>query len=122
MSETCAKLICRIPLATSTGLLILAVWAAGCSGPRASEGGFDSDNPAAKLYAIHDAGEKRDTDSIPHLVQALEDDDPAVRMMAIEALDRVTGTRLGYNPYDTLPERRVAVNRWVQAVDEGQFD
>ncbi len=99
-----------------------ALIASGCSGPRATEGGFDSDNPAAKLYAIHDAGETRDRDTIPHLVEALGDDDPAVRMMAIEALDRVTGTRLGYNPYATLPERRIAEKRWVRAVEAGEFN
>jgi hypothetical protein len=100
----------------------LAAWAWGlhCAvhltacAPRATEGGFESDNPAAQLYAIRQAGERRDAGAVPRLVTALTSDDPAVRMFAIEALDRITGERLGYNPRASLQERDAAVARWVQ--------
>lgn len=84
-----------------------------CSGPPASEGGFDSPDPAAKLYAIVRAGESRDASATVDLIEQLDSDDPAVRMMAIAALERVTGQRLGYRPYDTLAERRMAIERWA---------
>jgi hypothetical protein len=42
-------------------------------------------------------------------------------MMAIHALERITGERLGYNPYASLSKRRLAVERWGEAVKTGQF-
>ena len=94
---------------------------AGCRPPPAREGGFYSDNPASRLYAIRRAGEQRDAGAIRPLVELLDDDDPAVRMFAIQALDRITGTRLGYDAYAPLGDRREAVDRWVAAVKSGQF-
>ncbi|MCE9590534.1 MAG: HEAT repeat domain-containing protein [Planctomycetes bacterium] len=101
-------------------ILILASFLHGC-GPKASEGDFDSDNPAAKLYAIRHAGESGDVSKVPRLVEELDHDDPAVRMMAINALDRLTGERMGYNPYDPPQERRAAIEKWTAAVREGRW-
>lgn len=106
------------------GLLAMCgawVIAASACAPRATEGGFDSDNPSAKLYAIRNAGLNRDRDAVPELVESLSHDDPAVRMMAISALDRITGTRLGYNPFASSHERDAAVKRWEQAARTGDF-
>ncbi len=99
--------------------MILAALAA-CT-PPASEGGFDSPDPASKLYAIQRAGEQQDRAAIPDLVEQLGSDDPAVRMMSINALERITGERLGYNPYGSLPERQDAIEGWAAAVREGKF-
>jgi HEAT repeat protein len=93
----------------------------GCQPPRASEGGFDSPDPASKLYAIHRAGQQRDASAIPHLIEQLNNDDPAVRMYAIEALERITGSRLGYSPYASLMDRNEAVLRWAEAYKAGQI-
>lgn len=101
---------------------MIAMTIMGGCGPKASEGGFDSDNPAAKLYAIRDAGERKDTTAVPQLVEQLDNDDPAVRVFAIEALERITGQRMGYNPNVSRHDRAKAVNRWEQAVRDGQFD
>ena len=108
---------CRIILWS----LCLAMLAA-CSAPPASSGGFDSDNPASRLYAIRRAGENKDRSKIPNLVQELDSDDPAVRMMSINALDRITGQRLGYNPYVDTPARQQAIAAWVKAVNEHRFE
>ena len=91
------------------------------SPPPASAGGFNSPNPAAKLYAIRNAGERKDRSAIPHLVERLIDDDPVVRLFAILALERITDERLGYNPYVSPEFRRDAVERWVEAVRGGRF-
>ena len=91
-------------------------------GPKASQGDFDSDNPAAKLYAIRQAGEAKDRSKIPRLVEQLDSDDESVRMMSIAALDRITGERLGYNAFDPPEERQPAVRRWETAVREHKFD
>jgi HEAT repeat protein len=89
--------------------------------PPASQGDFDSPNPAARLYAIQRAGEQRDASSIPRLVESLNSDDPAVRMFAVQSLERITGERLGYNPYASLADRDAAVERWVAAAKTGAF-
>ena len=106
----------QIFLVIASALLLSA-----CSGPRASEGGFHSDNPAAKLYAIRQAGDNKDASDIAPLVEQLESDDPAVRMFTIEALEQITGTRMGYNPYGSFINRQPAVRKWVEAVNSGQF-
>lgn len=99
-----------------------AVVATSCSpAPRADAGGFDSENPAAKLYAIHEAGEAHQIRSIPDLIAALDSDDPAVRMFAIKALEDMTGQRMGYSPYDPPYRRREAVDRWVAAYHRGDL-
>lgn len=46
------------------------------------------------------------------LVARLEDDDDAVRFFAILALDRMTGTRLGYSYHGPLDQRTRAVQAW----------
>lgn len=43
----------------------------------------------------------------------LASDDPATRLLAIEALDRVTGERLGYDAADPPERRRETLNRWA---------
>lgn len=102
------------------GLLLLLVAATGCT-PSPREGGFDSPDPAAKLYAIVRAGQQRDRSAVPRLIEQLDSDDMAVRMYAIQALERITGTRLGYRYYAPPAQRRQMVQRWVEAHREGRF-
>ncbi|MAE63080.1 MAG: hypothetical protein CMJ18_02305 [Phycisphaeraceae bacterium] len=99
--------------------IIFCLLLLGCAPPPARDGGFHSDDPASKLYAIVRAGSDADHDSIPHLIEQLDHDDPAVRMFAIVALERITGDRLGYNPYAPLHGRRAAVERWTEAYRRG---
>lgn len=101
-------------------LIFLIACVSACA-PRASEGDFDSDNPASKLYAVRAAGESGDVSRVPRLVELLDHDDPAVRMMTINALERLTGERMGYNPYDPPHDRQEAIARWTQAVQEGRW-
>ena len=100
---------------------LLGKSAGGCA-PAKSEGDFYSADPGVKLYAITRAGRERDGSAIPHLIEQLESDDHAVRMYTIIALDRITGTRLGYVHHAPEHERRAAVERWVQAYREGELD
>jgi len=103
------------------GVAAMLVTMAGCSAPPASRGGFDSPNPASRLYAITRAGREKDRSAIPHLIEALDSDDQAVRMYAINALERITGTRRGYRFYDPPARRHRAIQRWVRAYEAGQF-
>lgn len=79
---------------------------------------FDSPEPAARNAAIIKAVESHDTSAVPDLVRMLDSDDPATRLLAINALERITGQTLGYD--DSAPERdrREAVERWQKWVQE----
>ncbi len=100
-------------------LALFACVAPSCASPTAKS--LHADDPAAKLSAIVHAGQTRDRTAIPDLVEQLESDDDAVRMLAINALERITGTRMGYNPYTTAEKRRPAVEKWIESVRQGQF-
>ena len=93
----------------------------GCQGPASQPAHLHAADPASKVYAIIEAGRTKDRSSIPALVEQLESGDPLVRVMAIQALEHITGTRLGYNPYDSVVDRQPAMKRWVEAVREKRF-
>lgn len=95
------------------GMLLLS----GCSGytgPR----GLASDDASQLVPAIKQAAERNDTNSIPILIQKLNHEDPAVRFYAIEALKRLTGQTLGYRYFDDDDDRKAAIARWEQWLDE----
>ena len=102
--------------------VLIASLAAGCSGPRATEGGFDSANPAARMYAIEEAAREGDPTALRELVDQLDCTDPAVRFMAINALQRLTGQTLGYDYRAEAFERREAIDRWEDYVDEQEAE
>lgn len=102
-----------------TCLLVLAVLLlvpASCA-PPAEYGGFDSPHPSAEIFASRRAAVEMDRapENISSLIALLESDDPAVRLVAIMALERLTGTTMGYRHYDPAPARQVGVNRWIEA-------
>lgn len=99
---------------------VVAVALHSC-GPPAIEGGFDSANPAAKMYAIENAVRDGDRTAIKQIIEQLDSDDPAVRALAIAALHRLTGETYGYNHFDPPDVRREAIARWKQAANSGAF-
>ena len=86
----------------------------GCARP---PGGFGSPEPGARLVAIMQAAHDRDQSAIPHLIESLDSDDSAVRLMAIGTLEELTGQTLGYRHEDPLWRRDQAVDRWVAWYD-----
>jgi len=97
--------------------LILVLSVAAC-GPSAIDGGFDSANPAARMYAIEQAAKRGDQSAVRDIVQQLDSDDPAVRLLAIGALERLTGQTYGYCHADEPDERAVAIARWKRHIDD----
>jgi len=94
----------------------------GCTpAPRADAGSFESENPAAERNPIPHPGDQHRMQDIPQLIASLDSDDPAVRLFAIQALERITGERFGYVPYDPPHKRRAAVDRWADAYEAGRF-
>jgi hypothetical protein len=97
-----------------------ASYLSGCT-PSVTEGGFDSPMAASRLYAIERAVKEGDTTKIRNIIEQLESDDPAVRMMAIEALHRLTQRTYGYSHDAPLLDRRAAVQRWRRAYESGEL-
>ena len=101
-------------LVALTGLLGVA----GCR-LGADARGLQSADPRQRARAVVAAGERRDAGPVPLLVDRLEDEDPAVRFYAIQALRKITGKDLGYAYYAPADERALAVRRWRAAVRNG---
>jgi hypothetical protein len=99
------------------GAILALGFIIGSCAPAATDGGFDSPSSSARLYAIEKAARSGDRTAVADLVELLDSDDPAVRLMAITALQRLTGRTYGYRHYDPVQERNAAIERWVQALE-----
>lgn len=82
----------------------------GCVPP--VPGGIDSPDPNRRLLAIADAGASRDASKVPQLIEQLESNDAAARLLAIRSLEAITGQTHGYDYTDSDWERAEAVRRW----------
>ncbi len=98
----------------------LAIAVHSC-GPPATSGGFNSANPASKIYAIENAVRQDDRPAVKNIIEQLDSDDQAVRAVAIAALKRMTGETFGYRDFDPPDERRAAIDRWKQAWTSGEI-
>lgn len=85
--------------------------AGGCRGP-ALEPGFRSVDPQERTAALLESVRAEDGRSIPDLIAMLESGDPAQRMLAANALRRLTGEDLGYRHYDPPAARAIAADAW----------
>jgi hypothetical protein len=94
------------------GAPVLLAALAACLGGCAGETSFDSPESAARLRAIQRAAAKDDRASIPQLIEMLDSDDAAVRILSIRTLESMTGQTLGYDPTAPSYERTPAVDRW----------
>jgi HEAT repeats len=98
------------------GWLIPALFLTAC-GPTITAD-FDSPEPAARNAAIIKAVETHDASAVPDLVRMLDSDDPATRLLAINALERITGQTMGYDHAAPERDRREATERWQKWVEE----
>jgi hypothetical protein len=71
-------------------------------------------DPAVKIPAIKQAVDDHDRKQAAAMIENLEDDDPAVRLFAIQGLHRLTGQDFGYLYYASVEERAPAVEKWKQ--------
>jgi len=69
-----------------------------------------------RIRAIKWAGEKQLAEATPLLVDRLEEQDPAVRFFAIMALEKITGTKRGYDYQADAASRAAAAARWREAL------
>lgn len=98
------------------GLVLGACAASGCT--RSAPRGFDAAAPEARIDAILEVAREEDRTKVRELVEALDSDDPAVRMVAIRTLERLTGETRGYEHSDPPWRRREAVARWEAWAEE----
>lgn len=105
-----------LPCLTIGALLLLP---AGCATDVTPS--YDDPTPAARLQAIRESQAQGRTQDIPRIVQNLAADDPTVRLAAIEALKRMTGTDLGYRASAPRQERDVAIARWKAWLHEQEL-
>ena len=92
-------------------IIVTTLGFGGCSQPgiRAS---FESGSPAERTLAAAQTVRSGDVSKIPHLITMLDSADPAQRMIAADALERLTGRTFDYFFADPEPRRREAITRW----------
>lgn len=82
-----------------------------CTNPE-SVSGFEEPDSAARMRAIRDAAQSDNRSAIPSLIERLNSSDPAERLLAIRALEKLTGTTNGFDHAASLTERTNGVERW----------
>lgn len=92
----------------------------GCVGKASPRAAIQSADAGERIRGIWIAGETRDRSAVPLLVDRLEDEDEAVRFVAILALEKIEGERFGYDYASTAQGRAAAVTRWREHVRQRQ--
>lgn len=94
------------------GILGMSVVAPGCLGR--SETGLGSRDPGERVRAMADAAAANDEGAVPGLIERLSSEDPGERLLAIRALERITGETREFDHAGTEVEREAAIGRWVR--------
>jgi len=101
-------------LHTASILLLSLLAFAGCLPSEQEPANADlraADTPS-RVPAIVIAGDTNSDAKLRELIHALSDKDPAVRLFAIQALEKRTGQTLDYRYYEGPEKRQAAINRW----------
>ena len=98
--------------ALAIGIGGLAAWGVGCSASLPAD--FDAPDAGSRIRAVVASAQNPTEDDLRGMVDALESDDPALRTLAVAALERTAGERFGYHPWAAEGERREAIGRWRQ--------
>jgi HEAT repeat protein len=69
-------------------------------------------NPSVRSQAASEVARRGDQRLIPELIELLDDEDGAVRLVAGQALRELTGRDSGYRAYAPEPELRRQVEDW----------
>lgn len=95
---------------TSVAAALSAGLAGGCALP-AQRADFRSVDPQERSLATVQARDLRD---VPGLIEELGSDDPAARMLANQALERVTGQSMAFDYAAPERKRAEAIDRWKE--------
>lgn len=107
--------------AGSAGWSVLIAGVVGCSQSKITGDGRAADAPDRIPALVRQADPRHadGQDGIDTLIHALDDDDPAVRLFAVQALRERTGQHFGYRYYDSAERRRPAIRRWRGWLNDG---
>jgi len=91
-----------------------AIVGCGSTTPRPAVPDVDLHHPSAtrRLEAVTVTAKQRDLAQVPTLIDRLDDEDPAVRLMAGSTLVSLTGHDTGYRPYASSEERQRQQATW----------
>lgn len=92
-------------------ILALLTTAVGCKVKVKPD--FESAYPQDRLAAIAEARRTGDTSAVRPLISLLDSDDPLIRLVASDALTRITGEDLDYDYAQPRPKRQQAIDRWI---------
>ena len=101
-------------------LAIIFPLAPACNSAAMQRQKLASDYPLDRARAAVALAEAGDKDAVHKLIDLLDDDDRAVRLYAILALERLCGTTMGYTYYAPQADRDAAVRRWREAIRNGE--
>ncbi|MGD1917161.1 MAG: hypothetical protein ACFCBV_13380 [Phycisphaerales bacterium] len=73
---------------------------------------FESADAGSRIRAVVASADDPDAADLRGMVEALGSDDPALRTLAIAALERAVRERFGYDPWAAEIDRRRAIDRW----------
>jgi len=90
------------------------------TGPNPLYAQLQAEDPSVRVQAIIAAAQGGDQSCVPLLVDRLSDSDEDVCFYAILALEKLTGTRMGYEYYDPADSRKAAIARWRAWLDAGR--
>lgn len=105
---------CHLKPCLSCLLLISAMGLHPACSPKQSptKADFRATDTGGRVPAIVTAAEADDPETIDELILALSDKDPAIRLFAIQSLNKRFGQTLGYRYYDSADKRNEAVAQW----------
>ena len=92
-------------------MLAVSPLCGACQAPRPDPDVRHPD-PSVKIPAMKQAVREQDHAAAAQLVEDLDSDDPAIRLYAIQALQRMTGEDHGYRYWDDSMDRAPAIARW----------
>jgi HEAT repeat protein len=69
-------------------------------------------DPRRRTQAVQVVARERRPEHVPDLIELLDDEDPAVRMVAGATLSELTGRDTGYRAFASAEERRAQVRAW----------
>jgi len=77
--------------------------------------------PGARIDASVRAASEQDAEAIPDLIELLDSQDPATRLIASNAIQWIIGKPIDYDHGAPLPDRLAAVDRLRIEYEEGRL-
>ncbi len=113
VNPVCAKVptVRTIRTTVTVATLLVALAVSGCA-TTSWRRQLQSENPIDRINGTIAAAHADDRSALPLLVDRLEDDDQAVRMYAILALQQIEGTTLGYKYWAGPADLSHMAQRW----------